>query len=207
MNHFFLSFLSNAINSYLKLDPESKQRLEALQGNVITIELLPFHFIFQCEFTTTGIHIHHGETLAAASSIRGTPLQMLGALIAKENRHRFFADDLAIQGNVEIGLQLVDLFDAMQIDWEEYVAHFAGDTTAHHIGRVAKSVKKWLGQIETSFTHNVSEYIQEEKRWLPAREALQDFFEDIDTLRMDTDRMEAKIKRLKDHFVEDGKIA
>lgn len=205
MNDFFLSFLAKTINSYLKLDPESTRRLETLQHNVITIELLPFHFIFQCAFTKAGIHIKPGETLPATTKMIGTPLQMLGAMIAKENRHRFFADDLVIQGNAEIGLQLVELFDAMQIDWEEYAAHIAGDTTAHHIGRAARGIKKWFNRIETSFTHNVSEYIQEERRWLPAREALQDFFDDIDRLRMDTDRMEARINMLKNHFAEDGK--
>ena len=42
----FLPSLSKAINAYLALDPESKHRLHDLQGKTITVELLPFHFIF-----------------------------------------------------------------------------------------------------------------------------------------------------------------
>lgn len=207
MNPFFLSLLSKALNRYLALDPESSERLDALQGNVVTIELLPFHFIFQCEFTSAGINIQPNELLTAATKIRGTPLQMLGAMLAKENRQRFFADDLVIAGNAEIGLQLVALFDAMQIDWEEYFSHIVGDSTAHHVGRIAGGIKKWFGQLETSLTQNISEYIQEEKQWLPAREALQDFFQEIDTLRMDTDRIEAKIHSLKSHLDTSGENA
>ena len=207
MNQFFLSLLAKATNSYLKLDPESLFRLEALQGSVVTIELLPFHFIFQCSFSATGINIQPGESLTATAKMKGTPLQMVGAMLVKENRQRFFADDLVIEGNADIGLQLVALFDAMHIDWEEYFAHIAGDTVAHHAGQLAGGIKKWFNQFETSFTQTISEYIQEEKQWFPAREALQDFFLDIDTLRMDTDRMEAKINLLKNHFAEGGENA
>lgn len=203
MNHILLPYLSKACNAYLRLDPESDQRLNALKGNVVTIELLPFHFIFQCEFTAAGIHLEAGETSPAMTKIKGTPLQMMGAMLAKEQRQRFFADDLVIEGNADIGLQLIDLFDAMQIDWEEYLSQVTGDTPAHHIGRAIRGFKKWLDDASLSLTDNVSDYLQEEKQWLPSREALQDFFEDIDTARMDTDRLEARINRLTSHFAKD----
>lgn len=202
MNHFFLSALAKALNGYLQLDPESATRLQALQGKVVTIELLPFHFIFQCEFTLTGIQLHADVLLPATTAIKGTPLQMLGAMLAKENRHQFFSDDLVMEGDAEIGLQLVELFDAMQIDWEEYFSRLAGDVPAYHIGQVVRHVKNWLHQTNDSFINNVNEYIHEEKCWLPSRESLQDFFHDIDTIRMDTDRLEAKIKFLNKQIAE-----
>ena len=46
------------------------------------------------------------------------------------------------------------------------------------------------------------EFVHEEMKWLPAREALQDFFNDIDTLRMDVDRIEAKIQHLNVKLIE-----
>ncbi len=202
MQKHFLPLLSKAINAYLNLDPESKQRLNDLQGHTITIELLPFHFIFQCIFSQTGITLEPNATLPAATSLRGTPLQLAGAMIAKQHRQRFFADDLVMEGNAEIGLQIVDLFDALKIDWEEHASHIVGDVPAYHISRFLRGAFNWLRSADDSLSNNVSEYVQEEAEWLPSREALTDFFNDVDTIRMDIDRAEAKILHLKSCLTE-----
>lgn len=191
-----LTSLARAINAYLALDPESKNRLHKLQNTNITIELLPFHFIFQCEFNTTGVIIHDHEKCTAEAKLCGTPLQMLGMLLAKESRQHFFADDLRIEGNAEIGQQVVELFDELHIDWEEYLSHFTGDTPAYHLSRFVRNVKNWLQETDQNLSENIDEYIHEEAAWLPSNEALKDFYDDIDTLRMDLDRIEVKIKKL-----------
>lgn len=196
MEKHFLPFLSKAINAYLGLDPESKHRLEELAGKAITIELLPFHFIFQCVFTQQGIHLHPGETHPADALLRGTPLQLTGAMLLKQHRQRFFADDLVMEGNAEIGLQIIELFDALKIDWEEYASHLIGDVPAYHVSRFMRGLGKWLRTAEHSFSSNINEYMHEEAEWLPAREALNDFFNDVDTLRMDVDRAEATLQQL-----------
>lgn len=197
MKTFFLKSISNAINAYLKLDPESAKRLQRLQGKVITIELLPMAFIFQCEFTQQAMTVHPGERMEAQTTIRGTPLQMLGVALTKENRQRFFADDMVIMGNAELAQQVIDLFDHIEIDWEEYLSKFVGDVPAHQFGRLLNNVKSWLSNTEQSFSDNINEYLHEETQCFPPREALQDFYNDIDQLRMDTDRIEARINLLK----------
>jgi len=196
----FLTAFSETINAYLGLDPESKRRLQKLQGKAITIELLPFHFIFQCEFTSDGVKIHTDELLHTHAQLCCTPLQMLGMMLAKDNRHRFFADDLSIEGDAELGQHVVELFDELHIDWEEYLSHVTGDVSAHHISRFVNNVKDWLTQTEHSFTQNINEYIHEEANWLPVNEALQDFFSEVDRLRMDIDRIEAKINFLRNEI-------
>jgi len=202
MKKTLLASLTKAINAYLDLDSESKQRLKKLKGHVITIELLPFHFIFQCLFSERGIDIQADEMLVADAKIHGTPLQMLGVMINKDNRQRFFADDLIIEGNAEFGQQVVELFDELHIDWEEYLSRLIGDIPAYHTGRFIRDISTWLKNTEKSFATDVNEYVHEEAKWLPTREALHDFFAEIDTLRMDNDRLEAKVKQLQAIIME-----
>ena len=202
MNKFFLSSLAKTINTYLQLDPLSKNRLQKLQQHVITIEFLPFHFIFQCSFTEEGVKIHPHELQDAQTKICGTPLQMLSTVILKEDRHHFFAEDLVISGNAEVGQQLIELFDELKIDWEEYLSKMVGDVPAYHTTRVITNISQWLQNTEKAFTQDVNEFLHEEITCLPPREALQDFFDDIDNLRMDVDRIEAKINLLKEHFMD-----
>lgn len=188
--------LAKAINTYIDLDPESKQRVSKLHGKIIAIEFLPIHLTFQCLFTENGIDILTDEALEVDTTIRGTPLQMLGVMISKENRQRFFAEDLVIEGNAELGQQVVELFDHLHIDWEEYLSKAVGDVPAYHAGNFLRKVGSWLTQSEKNLGQNINEYVHEEAKWFPSREALQDFFDEIDSLRMDVDRVEARIKNL-----------
>lgn len=203
MKKIFLPSLANAINAYLKLDPESQKRLQKLRGKVITLELLPFHLVFQCFFKESGLEIAADETLPAETKISGTPLQLCGVMLTKENRNHFFADDVAITGDAALGQQVIELFDDLQIDWEEHMSRFIGDVPAYHIGRFVSQVGNWFQNTEKSFAQDVTDYIHEEVKWFPSREALTDFFNEVDTLRMDVDRIAAKINNLQTYLTED----
>lgn len=202
MKKIFLSYLTKAINHYLGLDSESKPRLKKLQGKTITVELLPLHFTFQCVFTENHVNIKADELQTADTKICGTPLQMLSVMVAKDERQRFFAEDLIIEGDAEVGQQAVELFDELNIDWEEYFSRVVGDVPAYHAGRFMRGMRAWLQRTEKNFAQDINEFVHEEMGWLPAREALQDFFHDIDTLRMDVDRMEVTIKNLDTYLLE-----
>lgn len=191
----FLPTLNKVMNAYLALDPDSEKRLSKLQGKVIAIELKPLNITFQCVFTASDVSLMMDDTLIPNTIIRGTPIQMLSMMITKHNRQQFFADDVVIEGDAELGQQVIQLFDELQIDWEEHLSQLFGDATAHHTGRLVEKTRSWLKDTIDSFSQNINEYLQEEAAWLPSREALQDLFQDIDTLRMDIDRLEARVKQ------------
>lgn len=195
-NHPLLKTLSAAINAYLALDPESSARLEKLAGKRVSIELLPFSFTFQCHFTNNGIEIETGKAHLAQVHLSGTPLGMAGMMLNKNERQAFFADDIKMEGEAELGMEVVELFDQLQIDWEEPLSKLIGDVPTYYASQLVKSVGGWLKHADDTMTMNVTEYLQEEAAWLPTREALQDLFSDIDTLRMDVDRVAARIAQI-----------
>lgn len=191
-----ISLLNPAINRYLALDPEAKAPLAKLDGRRLAIMLKPFQLTLYGKFNTQGIELTTNTDQEPDVTISGTPWQLFAAMTTKDNRQQFFADDVSIAGNVELGHQIVDLFDHLQIDWEDLLAQYTGDVPAYHLGKAAQRIKKWLGDTNASLTANISDYLHEEANWLPTREALDDFFCDIDTLRMDTDRIDARIQQL-----------
>lgn len=199
MTALLLSTLNKTLNAYLQLDPQSKNRLQQLQNKIISFEFLPFHFRFQCEFSQQQVIIHAGHQLPAETTIRGTPLQMLGVMIEKQHRQHFFADDLVIEGHAELGQQTIALFDELDIDWEDYAAHLIGDIPAYHTFRVFRQTKNWFAEVKKTLGQQLNEYIHEELSLAPSPEELQDFFMDIDLLRMDIDRLQARIERLQQH--------
>src|SRR5436190_1411811 len=101
-----LDYISKAINHYLRLDPESTNRLVSLQGRVVSVELLPLKLVFQLHFNTQGIEITEHTDAAPDTMIRGTPLQMMSMMLSKD-KQRFFADDVVIEGSAELGQQVI----------------------------------------------------------------------------------------------------
>ncbi|HEX4044139.1 MAG TPA: SCP2 sterol-binding domain-containing protein [Gammaproteobacteria bacterium] len=197
MNDFFLSSLSKALNRYLALDPESARRLSVLAGKTVAMTLLPFQYTFYLTVNQQGgIALQAGAPQHADTRLTGTPLQLMGMILARDQRHRFFADDVKIEGDAELGQQMIALFDELDIDWEDQLAKLTGDVPAFHAGQAVNKACDWLRQVRKSLLQQVSEYVQEEKQILPTSEALQDFYNDIDQLRMDTDRLAARINRL-----------
>lgn len=193
---YFLNTFTQAINRYLHLDPSSADRLRALNGKSIAIELHPLHVTFICVFSATGIRVHSDTETNTDAQLRGTPLQMMGAMIDKNNRQRFFADDLQISGDARIAQQALALFDQLHLDVDEHLSKWVGDVPAHHIGRACREASDWFKKTKNTLLQNINEYVHEETMWLPQREALQDFFSDIDHLRMDVDRLEARVQQV-----------
>lgn len=196
MKNFLTQLFQTALNRYLALDPESTIRLRALENKIIHIELLKLGFHFQLHFTATEIQLSTELDQEPDVIIKGTPLSLFHMTIARDNRHHFFGKDVLIEGNLELGQQIIDLFDQLEIDWEEYLSRLTGDVSAHQFGRVVRGLKKWTRQVRETLLQDVNEYIHEEINLSPPREALEDFFSDIDTTRMDADRLEARIKKL-----------
>lgn len=197
MKQFLFSSLTKTINQLLALDPDSAARLQKLQGKRIVVELLPLNTLIECAFTDATIHIQTAsDTNEANAVIHGTPLQLMGVMFDKSNRQLFFADEVKITGSAEFAQQVTDLFDHLDIDWEEHISHFIGDAPAHQAGRIVRGVSNWLRSTQKSLVKNIDEFVHEEANWLPAREALNDFFHEIDALRMDTDRIAARIRQL-----------
>lgn len=193
MKQLFLSSLNRSINACLQLDPESKNRIQKLHGQSIGIELLPFHIVFHCHFEADQVRIEPAETAPIETIIRGTPFGLLSAIIQKKSRNRFFKEDVLVEGNAELAKDAIDLFDQLDIDWQEPLSHLIGDVPTHHLNEGIKKTSIWCKALLNSLKEDLSEYIHEEAEWLPTHEALQDFFNDIDNLRMSVDRMEAKI--------------
>jgi len=190
--------LELAINRYLALDPESPKRLQSLQGKVVTIEMKALSVCFQLIFHEDRIQLSPDETLEAEIKIRGTPVNLFALALARDKKQAFFKDGVTLEGNAELGQQIVDLFNELEIDWEEQLSHLVGDLPANRIGRLTRSFLNWGKEARSSLTQNLNEYVHEEKPWFPPKEALQDFFRDVDELRLDLDRLEARSKLLQD---------
>lgn len=196
MKNALLSLLSKALNAYFALDPSSSFRLQKLYNKTINLQLLPFPFIFQCLFTQKGVEISMPEKKADAS-IRGTPLALMQALFRKEKRAQFFAEDLTLEGDALVAQAVITLLDEIEIDWGSFLTYLMGEVPSYYSLRLLKVFRSFMSNTHLSFYNDLSDYLHEEIQYFPPKERIEDFLEAVDKVRLDVDRLEARINRLK----------
>jgi ubiquinone biosynthesis protein UbiJ len=107
-----------------------------------------------------------------------------------------FKGAVSIEGDIDLGQRFQDILRHMDIDWEERLSYLVGDVAAHKLGNVARSVFAWGRQTALSLQDNMGEYLKFESNSLPARFEIEQFQHDVDTLRDDVERLEARMQRL-----------
>lgn len=195
MRAFIERNLQSVLNQYLALDPESAKRIKAIDHKVVTIELLSIPLVFQLIFKDSMVEIRK-PTEKADTTIRGTPLSLLRMSLDKHHRKSFFADDVSIEGDLELGQKVIDLFDSLDVDYEEYLAYWIGDIPSYHMGQLSRKIRAFKNNLTGTIKDNFNEYLHEETQIFPPKEEILDFFNDVDHLRLDVDRLEAQIQKL-----------
>lgn len=190
-------WLENAVNRYLLLDPESLQRFAALENKIVTLEIIGMKLTVQMIFTQHNIQLKWDHFLKSDLIIRGTPLTLLH-MHCSQDRQTFFQEGITVEGNMELAHEVLAVFDELEIDWEELMAKWVGDVPAHQTGRLLRGLQQFNQRICNTFSYNLNEYIHEEIHLFPQAEALNLFFHEIDELRMDVDRLTARIEQLKE---------
>lgn len=185
-----------AINPVLQLDPETRARVQRLQGKVIALELrgfnLRFYLLPEQERLTVFSHFE-GEP---DTVLRGTPLSLLRMGLARRPGDVLLAGDVEISGDVELGQQVRAILDGLDIDWEEHLSHLTGDLVAHQVGETTRTLLDWGRRALDTLSRDAAEYLQEESRDLPARPEVEEFLNQVDVLRNDVERAAARIERL-----------
>jgi len=191
-----LAGLEAALNRYLRLDPDAMSRMAALQQRSIAIELMPLQLTLYVVPGENGVQLRSQLETAPDTVLRGTPLGLAQLGLGSQTGKTLFSGSVAIEGDVETGQAFKAILDEMDIDWEEQLSRLTGDVMAHQLGNVARRAAGVLRDGRRTLERDIGEYLQEELRVLPTRIETENFSADVSRLRMDADRLAARIKRL-----------
>ena len=185
--------LETVLNPVLRLDPDTQARLAALDGKVIAIEPEGLGLTLYLLPGVHGVRVVDQYAGEPTVYIRGAPLAL-----ARQWRGRGAAgDDITIEGDAAVGREFQTVLAQLDIDWEEQLSRLLGDAAAHQIGRFWREFQSWGRQTGDLLGRNTGEYLQHELRLLPPRPAVEQFLSAVDILREDTDRLAARIERLR----------
>ena len=187
-----LSGLETALNQILRLDPDVIAGLAELSGKVIGVELRGLNLRFSLIPEPWGLRLIPGHAHKVDVMVCATPVA-LGRLVRGA---KAVNEEIDIQGDMDLGRAFQALLGSIDIDWEEQLSRITGDVVAHQFGRSLGRFLAWGQKAADTLAMNASEYLQQESRDLPPRRVVEQFMDAVDTLRADTDRLEARIRRL-----------
>lgn len=190
--------LEQALNALLRLDPGATKQLAKLHGQVVAVVLrglaLELYFIADESGQLQVLGQHEGT---ADAVISGSPFNLIRATDSQEGSAQLFAGDMSITGNTELAHQFSGILGNLDIDWEEQLSRFTGDIAAHKIGSSARSLHTMVQKNTDTLEANLGEYLTEEARLLPSRLETEDFLNQIDILRDDVERLEARLQLIR----------
>jgi ubiquinone biosynthesis protein UbiJ len=135
------------------------------------------------------------RTGTADAEISGTPLALL-SLAGANGERSLRAGAVRIAGDAEVAQKFRDLLRHAQPDAEEELSRMIGDVAAHQVAGFARALFDWGRRASNTLSTSIAEYLQEEGRDVPTRTELDEFLRDVDTLRNDVERLDARLQRV-----------
>lgn len=199
----FLSTIETAINTWLKLDGESLQKFEVLDGKIICLHITGLDLNLYFLPAAAGIQVmgnypdsEHGGVVDA--TIHGSPMALIRLGTAQNSGETLLKSDVEIDGNMRIAEKFSAILREVDIDWEELLSKLVGDIIAHQAGQVTRGASRWIKESADAMRMNTGEYLTEEAKLSPADAEISHYMDQVDSIRMGIDRLEARVTLLQE---------
>ncbi|MGR8929018.1 MAG: ubiquinone biosynthesis accessory factor UbiJ [Gammaproteobacteria bacterium] len=188
--------LESAINAYLSLDDRVDEYLAPMVGKILAVHVTPFDETLYLSPARDRIQLlehYRGEVDAALTG----SLSALGLMgLSATPMRALFNGEVKISGDTQLAQKFQRLFEKLDINLEAKLARVAGNQVAERLTGFLHGGRDWTDQTATNFRLNLEEFLQEETREVPAKAEADLLFQEIDSCRSDTDRLEARVERL-----------
>lgn len=185
--------LELALNHALRFDMESHEKLQRFANRSIRIDITNLNIAVIARFTDDRILLETAEEHVADLMIKADSFALLKLVQQPDS---LFSNQIQIRGDVQFAKQLQDWQQHFDFDWEQQLARVTGDTLAYPLAQSLRRGFDWLNYNRSEFEQSLAEYLREESQYLPDKSQTERFMQNVDLLRADTERLEARLKRL-----------
>ena len=184
------------VNRTLKLDPETLESLAELSGKVLSLEFINTGLILYIIPGSRGVHLEPRYSGDVNVSIRGTPVNLAAYLMSASGKGEGFTGRLEIIGDVGLAQDFQTIIKTADLDWEEFMSRWLGDTLTHKMGNFVRSTLTLARDTKRTLELDISEYLRYEKEILPEQSEVDKYIAAIDELRNDTERLKVRVNKL-----------
>lgn len=191
--------LEAALNRAIALDPDTRDALQALDGQRIALTLEAPALALQIRVADRRLQVGPVDATGEPDlAVRGTLGGLLGQLpfLAQARRNGPPAGRMRVSGDAELARRLQQLAARFDPDWQlPFVAAF-GEIAGVQIANAVHDALRRFGRGAADLAQSAAEYVTEESRDVVPRAEQEAFHDDVDVLRDDVERLAARIARL-----------
>jgi len=190
-----IAALEHAINQPLRLDPTASHALGQMQGKIFKFDLAGTRIDLYLLPTENGLQLRGFMDGPVDTHVTGSIADFVELISAVDAPSTLINGGITIQGDSAPLLQLIDVLQALELDWELSLSRVIGDIPAHQVGELVRNGLRWGKHTADSLTRQAEEFLHEESRLLPPKAELDQFYDAIHQLSLSTDRLDAKLHR------------
>ncbi len=189
--------IENLLNRNLPRSPRAQELCQALNGRRVRVEAtgLGWSLAIDCLPTSVRLTKNPAGDPPPDAEIAGS-LMSLAALAGSHPEEVIRRGDVTIRGDAEIAQKFRELAMLLKPDVEEELSKLIGDTPAHQALRLVRTVTGFGRRAASTGVRNVAEYLAHERRDLVPRAEAEDHYRNVERLREDLDRLEARTRLL-----------
>ena len=185
-----------ALNRYLEQDKERANQLSQIKGKVIRILIQEIKLDLLIKIQESYFEeISQEETLADVEidiSLKVLPDFLLGTdpdVLIKNGA-------IEIKGDTHIASVMQNTLKEIEIDWEEIISKYTGDTVAYQLGKGARALHTFGDRLRDNMRQDIRDYLQDNVQVSVTQDEVDQFIKDVDTTRAQVDRLEARLNKL-----------
>lgn len=190
--------LAALINRQLRSKTPARELCAGLEDRVFAVRVTNTSLVMYVIVGPGEIYLTNEYSSAPDATATGSLLS-LARLAGPDGDAAIRDGSVEITGDSELALEFQALLRYGRPDLEEELSGVVGDVIAHSIGEFARNTSRWGQEARSTVRQNVSEYLQEESRAVPSRYETESFRQEVELLRDDVARFEARLKRFEEN--------
>lgn len=180
----------------LDRDPLTARRIAALEGKSVLVQARDPAWQLYLQPGSDGIGLA-AESAAEPDCTLSAPSRLLARLVISNQRQRLLQDpQLQLSGDSQVLVSMQNAMADLRLDGEAELARWVGPVAAHGIGSLARSGWQWSSEARQSLERSLAEYLTEESGQLVGNAEAQVSADQLYQLRLDLDRLEARVQQL-----------
>jgi ubiquinone biosynthesis protein UbiJ len=186
--------LETALNHTLSLDPDTQQRLAALNGRSVQLHVRGPEIALAVTVENARLKVGPPQD-DSHLRVAATPGSLL-AMMFRRDDDGMAPGKVEIAGDAELARRLEKLASKFAPDFEEAFARTFGDVMGVPL---AKAVRKGLTRARDTASHlteDGADWLREETRIALAPGEVETFLDGVDHLRERSERLESRVQRL-----------
>lgn len=191
-----LATLERALNAALRADPATLRALTEHSGRLVALELtLPPLSVFAL-IVEDGVELFQKSDATPDVLVRGNAIDLVAQVLEWREAPSVIGGRIAIQGDQELLRRLVAIGRRLDVDWGALTEPLLGTELAQQVDLAGRRLFGWLREAGVRLGRQLGEFLRDESDLLALRRDVYEFIEDVDELRLDVDRLEARIRQL-----------